>query len=112
MPAQMLDGQPQNAPRNAPPAQPAPAQTRLILKTPVPQPPAPKPAAQSPALLGAPPAQPRRRHWLIAVSFLLAVILPTLMAATYLTWTAADRYGSRLAFSIRSNQTEIGRAHV
>jgi len=27
------------------------------------------------------------------------------MAATYLTWAAADRYASRLAFSIRSNQT-------
>jgi capsular polysaccharide transport system permease protein len=61
--------------------------------------------APSPALLGAPPARPRRRHWLVGVSFLLAVILPTLMAATYLTWTAADRYGSRVAFSIRSNQS-------
>ncbi len=101
MPARMLDVQPQNAP----PAQPPPAQTRLILKNPVPQPATPKPVAGSPELLGAPPARPRRRHWLIAVSFLLAVILPTLIAAAYLTWTAADRYGSRLAFSIRSNQT-------
>jgi capsular polysaccharide transport system permease protein len=96
----MPDGQPQTAPRNAPPAQPPPAQTRLILENPI-----RKPPAESLALLGAPPARPRRRHWLIAVSFFLAVILPTLMAATYLTWTAADRYGSRLAFSIRSNQT-------
>jgi capsular polysaccharide transport system permease protein len=96
----MPDGQPQNAPRNAPPAHSPPAQTRLILKNPVPQ-----PAAETPAPLGAPPARPRRRHWLIAVSFFLAVIMPTLMAATYLIWTAADRYGSRLAFSIRSNQT-------
>ncbi|MEE8455181.1 MAG: hypothetical protein V3R90_10595 [Limibaculum sp.] len=100
MPARMLDVQPQNPP----PAQPPPAQTRLILKNPVPQPATPKPVAGSPELLGAPPARPRRRHWLIAVSFLLAVILPTLIAAAYLTWTAADRYGSRLAFSIRSNQ--------
>ncbi len=100
MPARILDVQP----RNAPPAQPPPAQTRLILKNPAPQPATPKPVAGSPELLGAPPARPRRRHWLIAVSFLLAVILPTLIAAAYLTWTAADRYGSRLAFSIRSNQ--------
>ena len=100
MPARILDVQP----RNAPPAQPPPAQTRLILKNPVPQPATPKPVAGSPELLGAPPARPRRRHWLIAVSFLLAVILPTLISAAYLTWTAADRYGSRLAFSIRSNQ--------
>jgi capsular polysaccharide transport system permease protein len=55
-------------------------------------------------LLGAPPARPRRRHWLIALSFFLAVVMPSLMATTYLTWTAADRYGSRVAFSIRSNQ--------
>jgi capsular polysaccharide transport system permease protein len=62
------------------------------------------PPAASPTLLGAPPARPRRRHWLIAFSFFLAVVMPSLMAATYLTWTAADRYGSRVAFSIRSNQ--------
>jgi capsular polysaccharide transport system permease protein len=55
-------------------------------------------------LLGAPPARPRRRHWLIALSFFLAVVMHSLMATTYLTWTAADRYGSRVAFSIRSNQ--------
>jgi capsular polysaccharide transport system permease protein len=50
-------------------------------------------------------ARPRRRHWLIAASFFLTIILPTLMAAIYLTWVAADRYGSRVAFSIRSNQS-------
>ncbi len=101
MPAHMPGGQPQNAP----PAQTPASQTRLILKTPVRQSAAPNPAAEPPALLGAPPARPRRRHRLIAVSFYIAVIMPTLIAAGYLTWTAADRYGSRLAFSIRSNQT-------
>ena len=105
MPAPMLDLQPQTEPRKAPPAHPAPAQARLILNNPVPKPPAPQPMTGEPALLGAAPARPRRRHWLIAASFLLAVIAPTLIAAAYLSWTAADRYGSRLAFSIRSNQT-------
>jgi capsular polysaccharide transport system permease protein len=62
-------------------------------------------APPSPTVLGAPPARPRRRHWLTIASCFLAVIMPTLMAATYLTWTAADRYGSRVAFSIRSNQS-------
>jgi len=55
-------------------------------------------------LLGAPPARPRKRHWLVGSSFLLLVVLPTLLAAAYLVWTAADRYASRVAFSIRSNQ--------
>ena len=69
--------------------------------TPVPR------AASAPSsfVVGAPPARPRRHHWLIIASCFLAVVFPTLMAATYLTWTAADRYGSRVAFSIRSNQS-------
>jgi capsular polysaccharide transport system permease protein len=66
---------------------------------------APVRAEEPPLILGAPPARPRGRHWLAALTFFLAVIMPTLMAATYLNWTAADRYGSRVAFSIRSNQT-------
>jgi capsular polysaccharide transport system permease protein len=37
--------------------------------------------------------------------FALLVAAPTLLAASYLTFTAADRYGSQVAFSIRSNQT-------
>jgi capsular polysaccharide transport system permease protein len=84
----MPDGNPQSTPHSHPnSAQPATAAR-----------------AGSPTLLGAPPARPRRRHWLVAATFFLAVIMPTLMAATYLNWTAADRYGSRVAFSIRSNQ--------
>ena len=62
-------------------------------------------ADEVPLILGAPPARPRRRHWLVALTFFLAVLMPTMMAATYLTWTAADRFGSRVSFSIRSNQT-------
>ena len=85
----MLDIQSRKTAPNAPPAQARAAPDRQ---------------GEPPALLGAAAARPRRRHWLIGVSFLLAVILPTLIAAAYLTWTAADRYGSRLAFSIRSNQ--------
>jgi capsular polysaccharide transport system permease protein len=68
---------------------------------------APRPAAgpdEEPLILGTPPARARGRHWLAAASFLLIVVVPTLMAATYLAFTAADRYGSRVAFSIRSNE--------
>ncbi|HSF95829.1 MAG TPA: capsule biosynthesis protein [Thermohalobaculum sp.] len=63
------------------------------------------PATAEPALVfGAPPARPRFRHWLAAFGFLVMVVCPTLLAAAYLAFTAADRFGSRVAFSIRSNQ--------
>jgi capsular polysaccharide transport system permease protein len=58
-----------------------------------------------PAILGADPASARPRHWMAGFGFALLVAAPTLLAASYLTFTAADRYGSRFAFSIRSNQT-------
>jgi len=60
---------------------------------------------RSAVLLGAPPARARLRHWLAGLGFFLFVVLPTLAAAAYLAVTAADRYASRVAFSIRSNQT-------
>ncbi len=66
--------------------------------------PAPNARTDMPTLLGAPPARPRRRHWLIAFTFLLAVIMPTLLSTAYLAWTAAARCGSRFAFSVRSTQ--------
>ena len=54
---------------------------------------------------GSPPARVRRRHWLAMLAFLLLVALPTVLAGAYLYTTAADRYASRLAFSIRSGDT-------
>jgi len=55
-------------------------------------------------VLGADPALAQPRHWFAGFGFILLVVAPTLLAAVYLTITAADRYGSRVAFSIRSNQ--------
>jgi capsular polysaccharide transport system permease protein len=48
------------------------------------------------------PAKPKRRHLVLALSFLVAVILPALAVAGYLYTRAADQYHSRVAFSIRS----------
>lgn len=79
----MPDGQPQKRDPPAPPQSPRP---------------------ERPVLLGAPRARPRRRHWAVAITFLLMVAVPTVIAAYYLIQVAADRYGSRVAFSIRSNQ--------
>lgn len=62
------------------------------------------PRSAGPVLLNAPPARARARHWVAGLGFFLTMVIPTLVAAAYLTVTAADRYGSRVAFSIRSNQ--------
>lgn len=127
----MPDGQPQNAPpnapenapQNAPPARhpaarpnqapagqpkqgtaPGPATARQAGAAPGGTSPGPGPDAP-PLILGAPPSRLRRRHWLIALSFLLLVAAPSLAAAAYLYQVAADRYGSRVAFSIRSSDS-------
>jgi capsular polysaccharide transport system permease protein len=58
----------------------------------------------SPALTAALPARPRQRHWGVALSFLLMVVAPTLLAAWYMTARAADRYVSTMAFSVRTEE--------
>lgn len=57
-----------------------------------------------PALLGnaAPPAP---WPWGAVIAFLVMVVLPFAAANAYLWWYAAERYASRTAFSIRSNDT-------
>ncbi len=62
------------------------------------------PAPEPPLVLGPPLTLPRRRHRLIVASFVACVAAPTLLAAAYLGWIAADRYASRVAFSIRSSE--------
>ena len=49
-------------------------------------------------------ARPQRRHRIVGLSFLLGVLLPTLLAVGYLYTMAADQYASRLSFSIRGNE--------
>mgnify|MGYP006964048684 CR=1 FL=1 len=46
-------------------------------------------------------AHPRRRHWLMLGSFLLLVVLPTLLWAWYLWARASDQYVSSVGFSVR-----------
>lgn len=46
-------------------------------------------------------AHPRRRHWLLLVSFLLMVVLPTAIWAWYLWVRASDQYVSTVGFSVR-----------
>ena len=53
-----------------------------------------------------PPRQKRRklRHLLLALSFVLFVGLPTLLAAVYLFTEATDQFHSRTAFAVRSEE--------
>lgn len=62
----------------------------------------------SPDLSSVPPARPRRRHWLVGLSFLLMVIGMPLGTAWYLWERASDRYVSTVGFSVRTE--ELGSA--
>lgn len=45
-------------------------------------------------------AQPRRRHWLMLVSFFVIVVIPTLLWGWYLWSRASDQYVSTVGFSV------------
>lgn len=49
----------------------------------------------------APRARWRRRHGLVALSFLFCVLLPVLVSAWYLWTRAADQYASEAGFAVR-----------
>ena len=104
-------------------AQPASQVTQPVQSQPIPVKPMPRPAAQPAqppatrpnAPLPAPPqppgpgaavrptvavANPRGRHWLLLASFLLLVVLPSILWAWYLWNRAADQYISTVGFSV------------
>ncbi|MBV7397342.1 capsule biosynthesis protein [Mameliella alba] len=49
-------------------------------------------------------ARLRRRHFAILASFIIGVILPTLITAGYLWLKAADQYASTVAFAVRTEE--------
>ncbi|MBM3606114.1 MAG: sugar transporter [Alphaproteobacteria bacterium] len=52
-----------------------------------------------------PPASPaklERRHYGMAISFVLVVVIPVILSAYYLYTRAADQYASHVGFSVRS----------
>ena len=53
----------------------------------------------------APRSTTRGRHVLVLASFVLMVVLPTLVAAWFLWVRAADQYASNLGFSVRREET-------
>ena len=48
----------------------------------------------------------RKRHWGIAASFLMMVLLPAFLVAYYLFFIAADQYESRVGFAVRAEETQ------
>ncbi|SNR66360.1 capsule biosynthesis protein [Paracoccus sediminis] len=92
------------APRSAPQLP-----TRALPTQPVPRtapglPARPEPPAAPPVRAPAAMAQPRRRHWLLLVSFLVLVVLPSLLWGWYLWARASDQYVSSVGFSVRQEQ--------
>lgn len=70
----------------------------------VPEPDTSKPQPK-PVRPPAPRSAARARHVLILASFVLMVVLPTLIAAWFLWVRAADQYASNLGFSVRREET-------
>lgn len=68
-------------------------------------PPPRRAVAQQPVRPPASPAGLERRHRVIALSFLLAVLLPVLVSGIYLWTRANDQYASYLGFSVRGETT-------
>ena len=59
-------------------------------------------AMQQPVLPPAGPARLHRRHYGMAISFVLMVIIPVLLSAVYIYTRASDQYASYVGFSVRS----------
>lgn len=49
-------------------------------------------------------ARPKRRHHLMMLSFVFAVLMPSAVTSIYLYTIAEDRYASTVAFSVRAEQ--------
>ncbi|CAM3464960.1 sugar transporter [Paracoccus nototheniae] len=59
-------------------------------------------AMQQPVLPPASPARLKRRHYGMAISFVLVVIIPVLLSAFYIYTRASDQFASYVGFSVRS----------
>lgn len=70
------------------------------------RPASPPPAAPQPVRSPVHSAAPKRRHWMLLASFILVVVLPTLVSAWYLWNRATDQYVSSLGFSVRKEDSQ------
>ncbi len=79
-----------------------------VPKEPAPPPAAPPPRPKPAPARIAPPAKAsrfRRRHLFVLLSFVLMVIVPSVVAGWYLWTRAADQYASTVAFSVRTEES-------
>lgn len=93
----------------AAPAKPTPQPKAAAAPKAKPTPkPKPKPAPAQPAdpvYAPARPARRQRRHWMLLLSFLLCVILPSFFTGGYLWTRAEDQYTSSVGFTVRREDT-------
>lgn len=77
----------------------------MVAVKPLPAPKAPAEAESGSQVMStAAPTRLHRRHVIIAASFLVAVIIPTIVSAFYLFAIAEDQYSSEMSFSIQSEE--------
>ncbi len=50
------------------------------------------------------PARPRKRHWVVLISFFLFVFIPSVLTGWYLYARAADQFASTIGFSVRTEE--------
>ena len=84
-----------------------PAQAPALAAVPAPP---PAPAARPQVLHTVPkqepgPARWRPRHWILAISFLLLVLIPGALGVAYLYTKAADQYHSTVGFSVHTEES-------
>jgi len=87
---------------------PSEAPTKPDSKPQAPEAPKPKPKAKPPADPSYAPARParrQRRHWMLFLSFLVCVILPSLFTGGYLWTRAVDQFTSSVGFTVRREDT-------
>lgn len=96
-PKQVKPAQPKPGPKTEPKKGPATAVAAAAAqKPPVQAAPAQPPVAR--------PSQFKRRHGLLALSFVLFVVVPLSLCTAYLYMRAADQYASHLGFSVRTEE--------
>ena len=111
-PARTAEAPARRAPRPAPPQGPAPAgkpgsgkgADRPASERPASERPASERPAPEPVRPPAAPARRRGRHTVLIASFLLLVVVPSILTAAYLYLRAADQYASTTGFAVRTEE--------
>lgn len=63
-----------------------------------------KSTEKEPIYAPARPVRSKRRHWMLLLSFILVVLLPSFLTGTYLWTRAVDQYTSSVGFTVRQEE--------